>query len=204
MFPCSACFGRAVTVLLGELPLASKSTSTLPAAAAATSARRPHSTVASIRKGHHRRVLRETLASKGAIPLKKSTLRKGPSAAAVRDLRARERNRATLGIEAPVASADPAAAGNPGHYGVACSGGGGGQTKAQQQYAVQFLKDPLKLASAVLGQLRLGDVQGALGLVRASDRQKVENNVVSWNHVMDYAMSVQDVKGALAVYNEVS
>jgi hypothetical protein len=204
MFPCSACFRRAVTVLLGELPLASKSTSTLPPAAAAAAAaaaartRRQHATIASIRKGHHRRLLRETLASKDPIPLNKKTLRNGPSAVVVRDLRARERNRVTLGIEAPTASADPAAALNPGHY-------GGGQAKEQQQqYAVQFLKDPLKLASAVLDRLRLGDVQGALGLVRASDRQKVENNVVSWNHVMDYAMSVQDVKGALAVYNEVS
>lgn len=68
---------------------------------------------------------------------------------------------------------------------------------------MQFLRDPLKLASTVLGRLRLGDVQGALELVRASDREKVEN-VVSWNHIMDYAMSVQDVKGALKVYNEVS
>ena len=68
---------------------------------------------------------------------------------------------------------------------------------------MQFLKDPLKLASTVLGQLRSGNVVGALALVRASDREKVEN-VVSWNHVMDYEMSCQNVKGALKVYNEVS
>lgn len=59
---------------------------------------------------------------------------------------------------------------------------------------MQFLKDPLKLASTVLGRLRSGDVVGALALVRASDREKVEN-VVSRNHVMDYEMSCQNVKG---------
>jgi hypothetical protein len=217
MFSCSTCLRRAVSALLSDLPSTSistpKSASTFgtisrnhveaattaaAAAAAAASTRRQHSTIASIRKGHHRRVLRETLASKNPIPLKKTTLRKGPSAPAVRDLRARERNRVTLGLETPVTSSDPDpdAAGNTDHLVVRS-----GQTK--EQYAVQFLKDPLKLASTVLGRLRLGDVQGALDLVRASDREKVEN-VVSWNHVMDYAMSVQDVKGALRVYNEVS
>jgi hypothetical protein len=29
-------------------------------------------------------------------------------------------------------------------------------------------------------------------------------NVVSWNHIMDYEMNYQNVKGALRVYNEVS
>lgn len=212
MFSCSACFRRALTVLLSDLPSTgistsiSKSISTLrtisrnhggaATAASAASTRRQHSTVASIRKGHHRRFLRETLASKGPIPLKKTTLRKGPSPPVIRDLRARERNRATLGIDTPVTSSHPDAAGNPDRQ--VWRGG-----QAKEQYAVQFLRDPLKLASTVLGRLRLGDVQGALGLVRASDREKVEN-VVSWNHIMDYVMSVQDVKGALKVYNEVS
>jgi hypothetical protein len=209
MFSCSACFRRALTVLLSDLPSTSISTSTSTSKSistlrtisrnhggAAASTRRQHSTVASIRKGHHRRFLRETLASKGPIPLKKTTLRKGPSPPVIRDLRARERNRATLGIDTPVTSSHPDAAGNPDRQVLR-----GGQAK--EQYAVQFLRDPLKLASTVLGRLRLGDVQGALALVRASDREKVEN-VVSWNHIMDYAMSVQDVKGALKVYNEVS
>ena len=40
----------------------------------------------------------------------------------------------------------------------------------------------------MLGWLRSGDVVGALALVRASDREKVEN-VMSWNHIVDYEMS---------------
>ena len=68
---------------------------------------------------------------------------------------------------------------------------------------MQFLTDPLKLAKTVLSRLRISDVSGAVALVRASDREKVEN-VVSWNHIMDYEMSFQNVKGALKVYNEVS
>jgi hypothetical protein len=130
-------------------------------------------------------VLREALASTKPIPLKRKTLSRGPSKVARRNFLARERNRSALEL---------------GEH------GGPDQSplsvRAKEQYAVQFLKDPLKLASAVLGRLRIGDVNGAVELVRASDREKVEN-VVSWNHIMDYEMNFQNVKGALRVYNEV-
>ena len=71
------------------------------------------------------------------------------------------------------------------------------------RFQLQFLKDPLNLAKAVLARLRGHDVEGALNLVRLSDREKVEN-IVSWNHLMDYEMSFENPKGALKVYNEVS
>jgi hypothetical protein len=41
--------------------------------------KRHHSTVQSLRKGHHLRVLRETLESKKPIPLNRTTLRRGRS-----------------------------------------------------------------------------------------------------------------------------
>ena len=131
-------------------------------------------------------MLHKALASKKPIPLKRKTLAKGPSKVARRDYLARECNKSTLEL---VNQGDP----DQSLLSV----------RAKEQYAVQFLKDPLKLASTVLGRLRIGDVNGAVELVRASDREKVEN-VVSWNHIMDYEMNYQNVKGALRVYNEVS
>ena len=74
---------------------------------------------------------------------------------------------------------------------------------AHEKYVAQFLKDPLKLAQTVLERLRMKDVTGALSMVKASDREKVENGV-SWNHIMDYEMNYQNVRGAMKVYNEVS
>jgi hypothetical protein len=189
MFSCSACFRRALTALLRDVPPPTTSVfsrkpnpKTLPHGA------RHHATVQSLRKGHHLRVLRDTLQSNDPIPLKRKTLRKGPSASTRRNNRARERNGSILDLE-PSASTtgDPRS----------------GESK--EKYALQFLKDPLKLASTVLDRLRGGDVSGALALVRASDREMTSSeNIVSWNHVMDYEMSYENVKGALKVYNEVS
>src|ERR1700722_6129146 len=219
MFSCSACFRRAIYSLLQDLPsdplqppFQAKSVINTPAKPGrrnyststaafrtkilpfsllnhgngASAAKRHHSTVQSIRKGHHVRVLHKALASKKPIPLKRKTLTRGPSKVARRDHLARERNRSALEL------------GNQGDPDQSPP-----SVRAKEQYAVQFLKDPLKLASTVLGRLRIGDVNGAVELVRASDREKVEN-VVSWNHIMDYEMNYQNVKGALRVYNEVS
>lgn len=131
-------------------------------------------------------MLRKALASTKPIPLKRKTLSRGPPKVARRDHLARERNGSALELGEQ---------GDPDQTPLS--------VRAKEQYAVQFLKDPLKLASTVLGRLRIGDVNGAVELVRASDREKVEN-VVSWNHIMDYEMNYQNVKGALRVYNEVS
>jgi hypothetical protein len=219
MFSCSACFRRAIHSLLQDLPseslqpaLRAQSVTKTPARPSrrnhststaafrtkilpftllnhgnsAGASKRYHSTVQSIRKGHHIRLLREAFASTEPIPLKRKTLYKGPSRVTVRDRLARERNRSALELRE---------SGDPDQSSLSI--------RAKEQYAVQFLKDPLKLASTVLGRLRIGDVNGAMELVRASDREKVEN-VVSWNHIMDYEMNYQNVKGALKVYNEVS
>ena len=219
MFSCSACFRRAIHSLLQDLPPESlqptfraKSVTKVPARPGrrnhststaafrtkllpftllnhgngAGAGMRHHSTVQSIRKGHHVRVLRKALASTKPIPLKRKTLSRGPPKVSRRDNLARERNKSALELGEQ---------GDPDQFPPS--------VRAKEQYAMQFLKDPLKLASTVLGRLRIGDVNGAVELVRASDREKVEN-VVSWNHIMDYEMNYQNVKGALRVYNEVS
>jgi len=65
----------------------------------------------------------------------------------------------------------------------------------------KYYQDPLQLATAVVQKLKIPDIDGALGLVRASEAFKI-NNVVSWNHCMDWLMSQGEYKAALKVYNE--
>ena len=192
MFSCSACFRRAITVLLRHLP--SEPLLAQPRAGPrdlsrnyAQATKRHHSTVESLQQGHHLRVLRKTLKKNSRIPLKLKAVRRGPSAVTRRNANARERNKSVYLSDDP--ASDQAAAGE--------------LYPAKERYQAQFLTDPLKLAKTVLQRLRISDVPGAMALVRASDREMVEN-VVSWNHIMDYEMSFQNVKEALKVYNEVS
>lgn len=156
---------------------------------------RNHATVASIQKGHHRRLLRLALQSGKEIPLKRSEYLNGPSALTRRNIRARLANKHHLDIEK---EDDPGAPmmKYPSNKALAAelrwTGG-----------------DALKLAKSVLTKLKAGDPQSALEMVRLSEKMPVAggdkgvDSVVSWNHVMDYFMSKGSTREAFKVFNEV-
>jgi pentatricopeptide repeat protein len=190
MFSCNDCIRRTIRSVLIDLPATNPSTLRQnnhgPLIFLYPRQSRTHSTVQAIRKGHHRQVLKKALSRDNKQPLNNSRRRNGPLPGEVRDVLARENNRKYLSIEEMPAS---------------------GST----QYQLQWLQDPLKLANAVLDRLRIGADQSALELIRGSEKQiYVEgekqgrhiDNVVSWNHVMEYYMHKGDTREALKVYNE--
>ena len=190
MFSCSACFRRAINGLLHEsLPSDARSLPSVGRTRNTSQSIARHSTVQSIRKGHHQRVLAQTLREGVKIEPNRRVLTKGPSKVDRRDLLARERNRHHLDLESEGASAE-------GRW------SSQGSSRRSEEHQMQFLKDPLKLATAVLDRLRIGDVESGRTLIRLSDKEKVEN-VVSWNHLMDYEISTGNMKAALKTYNEV-
>ncbi|EXJ54973.1 uncharacterized protein A1O5_12884 [Cladophialophora psammophila CBS 110553] len=76
--------------------------------------------------------------------------------------------------------------------------------KAMEKEA-KYLVDPLKLAQGIVEKLRDHNLQAALELVRASDRVhngKGVDNVVSWNHIIDWLMGQESPGEAWKVYNE--
>ena len=74
-------------------------------------------------------------------------------------------------------------------------------SKADLEKELQYLPDPLKLASNTLNLLRQDDHIKALAVVRyASSKMPC---TVSWNHIIDYNMSKGRVTPAMRTYNEV-
>lgn len=131
-------------------------------------------------------MLKKALSGKDIQVSNNSRRRNGPLPGEVRDLLARENNRKHLLIK-------------------------DNQPSASTQFQLQWLQDPLKLANAVVDRLRVGADQSALELIRGSGKQVYVNgekqsgqmeNVVSWNHVMEYYMHKGDTREALKVYNE--
>ena len=190
MFSCNDCIRRTIRSVLIDLPATNSSTLRQnyhgPLTFLYPHQSRPHSTVQAIRKGHHRQVLKKALYKDNKEPLSNSRRRNGPLPGEVRDVLARENNRKHLLIES-----------NP--------------TSGSTQFQLQWLQDPLKLANAVLDRLRIGADQSALELIRGSEKQihmegekqgRHLDNVVSWNHVMEYFMHKGDTREALKVYNE--
>jgi len=212
MFSCTACLRRFLVGLASDLPGTPR-----PALRALTISSRPtktqsanHATIASLRKGHHIRVLRQTLRKTNPVLLKRRHARVGPNKLDVRDAVAREKNRRLLDVQPTngAAGRDPGEEGEekgeedqgPSIPGVKTTKS---KTRALVERQVSHLTDPLRLAQAVQSRLKIGDVDGALEIVRVSDQFKIENTV-SWNHIVDYLMSYQRAKEALKVYNEVS
>jgi len=79
------------------------------------------------------------------------------------------------------------------------------RARAMQREAT-FLVDPLKLAETVVEKLRASRLDDALALVRASEKSREGmpvDNIVSWNHIIDYLMSKDSPNMAWKVYNEV-
>lgn len=190
MFSCSECFRRTVRSLLFDLP----STRSLPRRQGPRNSltifypqrSRNHSTIQAIRKGHHRQILKKGLKNGPARVPNNARRRNGPLPGEVRDVLARENNRKHLSIE------DTSISGST-------------------QFQLQWLQDPLKLANAVVDRLRIGADQSALELIRGSEKTiyvagekkgGTVDNVVSWNHVMEYYMHKGDTREALKVYNE--
>ncbi|EXJ92834.1 hypothetical protein A1O3_01388 [Capronia epimyces CBS 606.96] len=69
----------------------------------------------------------------------------------------------------------------------------------------KFLVDPMKLAQAVVEKLRDSDFDAAMSLVRASEKARdgmAVDNIVSWNHIIDWLMSQGEPSMAWKIYNE--
>ena len=183
-----------MTALASDLPVTSLSSPSLflPAAYASQQTA-SHSTVQSLRKGHHLKAFRELNDQPGSKLLSKRVKERGPSKVDRRNALARERNSQLLSVDvdSPPASAETEAAliANPKFN--------------SDRYQLQFLNDPLQLAQATLARLRRGDVEGSLRLVRHSDKSSIPN-IVAWNHIIDYQMSppTWNPVAALKTYNE--
>ena len=67
---------------------------------------------------------------------------------------------------------------------------------------LRYLTDPLELAKRTVDLLRSGDHAHALELVRLASRTMP--CTVSWNHIIDFAMSKDRVNDACKTYNEVT
>ncbi|KAL9035533.1 MAG: hypothetical protein Q9180_004812 [Flavoplaca navasiana] len=74
--------------------------------------------------------------------------------------------------------------------------------KKQKQLDTElvYLQDPLKLAENTIALLRNDDNDKAHDLVRRASKRM--SCTVSWNHLVDYAMSTGSVKRAVHIYNE--
>ena len=186
MFSSCACYRRTIRSLLADLPALSDSSRELRNSLTFLylPQTRPHSTIQVLRKGHHRHVLGKALAKNDIRT--KSRRRDGPLPREVRDVLARENNRRHLSTDDETVS---------------------GSAKFQ----LQWLQDPLKLANAVMDRLRIGADQQALELIRGSEKSVYVDgvkkggqidNVVSWNHVMEFYMHKRNPQEALKVYNE--
>jgi pentatricopeptide repeat protein len=199
MFTCSSCLRRAVrTLAILEFETAHSGTllpskKLLPALNVRESVR-GHATIASIQKGHHLKLLREALQSKKII-VGNARERRKPSAITRRNARAKEANAHILNI-----TKDEDA--NSALWSSTVD-------KALQNELKWTGGDAVKLAASVLEKLKNGKPLRALELVRASEKmpdaegQKEVDNVVSWNHVMDYYMSTGYTREAFKVFNEV-
>lgn len=171
--------------------------------------RRSHATFASIQKGHHRLLLRRALKSKRNVPPPRNEAL-GPTQVSRRNTIAVENNRHHLDLRKNGQNDDEdddrdiaqeGDRGKPRRFGIidpalltelAWTGG-----------------DSLRLARAVLEKLKLHIPLRALDLVRASEKvsgargSRAIDNVVSWNHIMDYFMSQSQTREAFKVFNEV-
>lgn len=146
---------------------------------------RNHSTLRSIRTGHHRRELLHNIRNPKDTESRDLQL---PQKTLKRDLQkekdevARIHNRTRL-LKPSSGSSTPS------------------------KYEESILTDRLKLATEVLRLLKKDQMVNALALCRASERSingaPPIDSVVSWNHVIDWLMMRQDTSQAWKVFNEV-
>ena len=199
MFSCSSCLRRFISSFAADLPptppllLTQTTRSSSRRPIRQSSQRTPISsrnatTLRGLSKGHHvREALKYLKKDRPIRPSGSPKTRRLQDPVSTRDRAARENNAKHL--------LTPAA-----------------QTENQRKAALeaQYLVDPLRLANTVLQNLQENSFDKALELVRASDAHGLQdggqrggvNNVVSWNHLMDYTMYQKDPKQALKIYNE--
>ena len=195
MFSCPACLRRAyISLLSSASPEISSSSSRLTITSApllrqpspialSSQQRRTLSNFATITQGHHRRDIRKALRSKE--PVQGNKTRSKVSRVALRDETARTRNRALISSKDASTST----------------------ISIQARQEAEYLRDPLKLAKAVLDKLRKDQPMAAVELVRASEKVPGDmtgtgGNVVSWNHLCDWFWSRSDEQMAAKLYHE--
>ncbi|KIW32499.1 uncharacterized protein PV07_04038 [Cladophialophora immunda] len=188
MFTCDACLRRAL-ISLGcgagpshfPSPLSRHSFEHAINSTAAFS--RDHATLQSLRKGHHRNELFRALKEERKTPPVKAKPSNARAKLLAKDAQARERNWLQR-----LEPSDREA-----------------YLKKAMEKEARYLVDPLKLAQGVVEKLRDHNLQAALELVRASERAhngKGVDNVVSWNHIIDWLMGQESPGEAWKVYNE--
>ncbi|KAL2410640.1 hypothetical protein ABEF91_000068 [Exophiala dermatitidis] len=186
MFSCSLCVRRALQSLAPSPSVSATrlTVSSLPSIALPTAnISRSHATLQSIQKGHHRRSLYKALRQKKDVRVGKlSRAGSVPARARRKDVLAREENRGRLITDSTGRNLDRA-----------------------MRLEAKYLVDPLKLAQSVVEKLRDDDFDAAMSLVRASEKSRdgmPVDNIVSWNHIIDWLMSKSEPSLAWKVYNE--
>ncbi|EXJ58252.1 hypothetical protein A1O7_05677 [Cladophialophora yegresii CBS 114405] len=186
MFTCDACLHRAL-FSLGRPSLKSPRFTHQPLDRALNptiSFCRSHVTLESLRKGHHRHSVFGALKDKRRkVSIPKSKPSNPRSRFNVRQVEAVENNR--------LKRLEPDAREK--------------YMKRAMRQESKYLVDPLKLAQGILEKLRDHQLDEALELVRASEKSldgKGVENIVSWNHIIDWLMSQDSPGEAWKIYNE--
>ncbi|OCT51234.1 hypothetical protein CLCR_07990 [Cladophialophora carrionii] len=186
MFTCDACLRRALFSLGGPSRTAPRFTlQPLERAINPTNSfSRSHATLESLRKGHHRHSLFEALKDRRRkVSVPKVRPSNPRSRFNTRHAEAVENNR--------LKRLEPDAREK--------------YLKRAMRQESKYLVDPLKLAQGVVEKLRDHQFDEALELVRASEKSrdgKGVENIVSWNHIIDWLMSQDSPGEAWKVYNE--
>ncbi|RMD41857.1 hypothetical protein DV735_g3291, partial [Chaetothyriales sp. CBS 134920] len=197
MFNCSGCLLRACRCLLPDLSPAESCRLLGQSRRHFSSTPSVLSTLRQLSKGHHRKVYVETLrqlqksGAKYPESSRRNKSRERP--ADLRNLQAIDNNEKHLAVD-------------PDQYAL--------QQAAARE--VEWINDPLRLAQRVLTLLRDDGPSSpyafnkALELVRASEKrstvsgrpQGTIDNVVSWNHLIDWCMENGTPRQALKLFNE--
>ncbi|OAL38308.1 hypothetical protein AYO20_02367 [Fonsecaea nubica] len=188
MFTCDACLRRSLFSLgsgagASHFPSALSSSSLEHTISSTVVVSRKHATLQSLRKGHHRNDLFKALKEARNEPPIKARPSNARAKLLAKDAQARERNWLQR-----LEPSDREA-----------------YLKKAMEKEARYLVDPLKLAQGVVEKLRDHNLQAALELVRASERAhngKGVDNVVSWNHIIDWLMGQESPGEAWKVYNE--
>ncbi len=216
MFTCSTCVRRALRSLLNDLSQSEPVLFTqpiLPQPRPTQSTRSFSSTpsspvtLRSLSQGHHRRVYAE--ARKDLAKERRNLLDGGRHLASGPSNTRRNKAR-----ELPVDRRNRHAIENNSKH-LLTLGSDDKDLKIAAAKEVQWINDPLRLANRVLTYLRDENQDGigfekALEPVRAAEKHSIKqgrpqgalNNVVAWNHLVDFAMSKSDPRSAYKVYNE--
>ena len=183
MFTCDSCLRRAIRSLANT----SSPRTAVPSLDRATNSTltfsRNHVTFESLRQGHHRKSLYDAL-KKGQKKVDVPTDKPANARAKfnVKQAEAVKNNR--------LQRLEPEARDK--------------MERAMKQEA-KYLVDPLKLAQEIVSKLREHQLEEALALVRASEKSldgDGVDNVVSWNHIIDWLMGQDSPGEAWKVYQE--